>query len=83
MKIRTAMLASAAAALFVAAAATPALAEDKAEATKVKCEGVNECKGHGACKGAKNACSGQNGCKGQGFVMLTAEECEKAKAGKK
>lgn len=41
----------------------------------VKCMGVNECKGHGACKTANNACAGQNGCKGHGMVEMTAADC--------
>ena len=51
VKARSYVLASAAAALFVAGAAGQALAEPEAgsEAT-IKCEGVNECKGHSACK---------------------------------
>jgi len=85
MSWKSAVLASAVAGLFVAGGAVPAFADEheKAEAKKVKCEGVNECKGHGACKGASNACAGENGCGGQGFVMMTEEECEKAKAAKK
>jgi hypothetical protein len=70
-------LASAAAALFVAGVAVPALA---AEEGKVKCEGVNSCKGHSDCKTATGQCAGKNSCKGKGFLMLTPEECDAAKA---
>jgi hypothetical protein len=73
-----ALLASAAAGLFLAGA--PALAADDPHEGKVKCEGVNECKGTGACKTAHNECSGQNGCKGQSHVWLTQAECDAAKA---
>jgi hypothetical protein len=78
VKTPTALLAAAAGALFLA---SPALADhhEKSEGTKVKCEGVNECKGHGACHSASNQCSGQNACKGKGFVMMTPEECKAAK----
>ena len=48
---------------------------------KVKCEGINKCKGQGSCASATNSCAGQNGCKGQGWVMATAKEC-KAQGGK-
>ena len=48
---------------------------------KVKCEGINECKGKSACNTAKNACAGQNACKGQGWVFSTEKEC-KDKGGK-
>lgn len=84
MSWKSSVLASAVAGLFVAGAAQSAFAEEhgKAEADKVKCEGVNECKGHGACKSAHNACAGENGCAGQGFVMMTPAECEAAKAAK-
>jgi len=80
MRIRNAVLASAVAGLFAAGVSGVAHAEDQASGEKVKCEGVNECKGHSDCKTASNACSGQNACGGQGFKMMTAEECETAKA---
>jgi hypothetical protein len=65
-------VASAAAALFVAA--TPALAADSTMA-QVKCYGVNACKGQGQCKTAMNSCKGHNSCKGQGFVMMDEKAC--------
>lgn len=81
MNARSRMLASAAAALFVAGSAGAAFAAaDPAGEAKVKCEGVNQCKGQSACKTAKHACSGQNACKGQGFEMMTPDECTAAKA---
>ena len=77
---RNQALATVVAGLF-ALGAGQAFAEDNAPAAeKIKCEGVNSCKGHGSCKTAKNACAGKNGCSGQGFAMLTAEECDAAKA---
>jgi len=54
-------------------------AKDKTE-QKVKCEGINACKGQGSCASARNDCAGKNGCKGQGWVLATAKEC-KAKGG--
>jgi hypothetical protein len=69
-------LATAAAGMFAMTAAGPAAAQ----AAKVKCEGVNACKGQGGCKSAKNSCKGQNACKGQGFVEMTKADCDKAKA---
>jgi hypothetical protein len=74
---RTAILAAAAGALFLAGQATPSLAAE--EDGKIKCEGVNACKGHSDCSTATNECSGQNSCKGKGFVMMTPEECKAAK----
>jgi len=69
-------LAAAAAFMFSTVAVTTARADE----AKVKCEGVNSCKGHSACKSAHNACKGQNSCKGQGFLEMTKSECDAAKA---
>ncbi|MFY9314678.1 MAG: hypothetical protein WAO95_03855 [Burkholderiales bacterium] len=68
-------LATAAAGIFAMTAAVPTAAQ----AAKVKCEGVNACKGQGDCKGAKNACKGLAECKGLGFKEMTKDECDKAK----
>ena len=78
MKAKSFILASAAAALFVSGGAVTATADS--HETKVKCEGANSCKGQSACKTAENDCAGHNGCKGKGFVMVTQEECDAAKA---
>jgi hypothetical protein len=75
---KTALLAAAAGALFLSA--SPGFAEEgEGKDAKVKCEGVNSCKGHSECSTAENDCSGKNGCKGKGFVMMTPEECKAAK----
>jgi hypothetical protein len=58
---------------------TPLLASAK-DTAKVHCEGVNACKGKGACKSADNACKGQNGCKGKGWIGMSEKQC-KAKGG--
>ena len=70
-------MATAAAMLFSTAAITTANAAD---AAKVKCEGVNSCKGKSACSTAKSSCQGQNACKGQGFLSLSKADCDAAKA---
>jgi uncharacterized membrane protein len=80
VKTRGALVASAAAALFLASFPAAAKAEESGAEAKIKCEGVNSCKGHSDCKSAHNACKGQNGCGGKGFVMLTPAECDAAKA---
>jgi uncharacterized membrane protein len=80
MKTRNAALASAAAALFVAGIGNPAIAAHHEEGEKIKCEGVNSCKGESSCKTLFSDCAGHNDCKGKGFVMLSAEECEQTKA---
>ena len=67
-------LATAAAGMF-AMTADPAAAQ----AAKVKCEGVNACKGHSDCKGMKNSCKGLNACKGQGMTEMSQADCDKAK----
>lgn len=80
MKTRSALIVSAAAALFLAGVSGAARAEEAGADAKVKCEGVNSCKGHGECKSAHNACKGKNGCAGQGFVTMTRAECDAARA---
>ncbi len=70
-------LAAAAAIAFTTAPLSAANAGDEA---KVKCEGVNACKGTGACKTAKNDCAGKNACKGQGVKEMSKAECDAAKA---
>ena len=52
-----------------------------AEGDKVKCYGINSCKGTGGCAGAGHGCAGKNACKGQGFVETTKDDCMK-KGGK-
>ena len=76
-KLSSLALATAAAVMFSSAPLTAANAADEA---KVKCEGVNACKGTSACGTAANACAGKNACKGHGFVMMTKAECDAAKA---
>ncbi len=75
-KLSGVALAAAAAVLFSAGTATVSAADE----AKVKCEGVNACKGQSACGTANNACSGQNACAGKGYLELTQAECDAAKA---
>ncbi len=79
--VKGAIIATAVAGLFLAKGA---LAADEAggekKEAKVKCEGVNECKGKGACGGAGHDCAGENSCKGKGWVEMSAADC-KAKGG--
>ena len=71
-------LATAAAGMF---ALVPAHAASHAGAAgdKVKCEGVNACKGKSECKSASNDCKGKNACKGKGFTEMSKADCDKAK----
>jgi uncharacterized membrane protein len=80
MRTRGAIVASAAAALFLTGMPGFAQAEESGSEAKIKCEGVNSCKGHSDCKSAANACKGKNGCGGKGFLMLTRAECDAARA---
>jgi hypothetical protein len=75
-KISGAAIATAAALLFGSVSGTVSAAEE----AKVKCEGVNACKGKSACATATSSCQGQNSCKGHGYLMLTKAECDAAKA---
>jgi hypothetical protein len=75
-KFSSVALAAAAAVMFSTVAVNTASAEE----AKVKCEGVNACKGQSACGTANNACKGQNACKGAGYLSLTKAECDAAKA---
>jgi uncharacterized membrane protein len=80
---KSTLVASAVASLFAlgAYAADKAPAKDsKAAAANVKCTGLNECKGKGACAGAGNACAGKNECKGKGVTSISEADC-KAKGG--
>lgn len=44
-------------------------------ATKVKCLGVNECKGQAACDMPTHSCAGQNECRGKGWILVSEAEC--------
>lgn len=78
-----ATLAAAAAGLLLAGSLTTVHAADPAmDEAKVKCAGINSCKGKTACKSASNECKGKNSCKGKGWVgTATPEECT-SKGGK-
>jgi len=80
MTINGKAIAMTVAGLLLAAGTTRlAHADDKAKEAKVKCAGINSCKGKGACSSASNGCSGQNGCKGKGWVEASAKECKDKK----
>lgn len=68
------LLAAVAGLLAVGVAGTVSTAR-AAEGEKVKCYGINSCKGTGGCAGAGHGCAGKNACKGQGFVETTKDEC--------
>lgn len=66
--------------LLLAVAPRVGHTDDKTKEAKVKCGGINSCKGQGACAGASNGCAGKNGCKGKGWVeTASAKECKDKK----
>ena len=80
MTKKGAVLAAAAAALFVTGQATQANAAHHEGDEKVKCEGVNSCKGSSECKTDHSACHGTNECAGKGWIMMSPDDCDAAKA---
>ncbi|MBC7946097.1 MAG: hypothetical protein H7X91_12720 [Burkholderiales bacterium] len=76
-KLSGVTMAIAAAAVFAATGCANTPASTTASA-KGHCNGVNACKGTGACKTASNACKGQNACKGHGWMSMTEGECKTA-----
>lgn len=71
------VLAGVACALLASGFVAEVSANDKHEG-KVKCMGMNACKGKGACKSSNNDCKGKNACKGKGITKTaTEEECTK------
>lgn len=80
MTKKGAVLAAAAAAIFVGGSATPGDAAHHEGEELVKCHGVNGCKGQSECNTDHSACHGKNDCAGKGWIKMTPEECEKAKA---
>jgi hypothetical protein len=79
-QVKGALIAVAAAGIFLAGHAMAAEQGSGGEAAKVKCVGGNDCKGKGACSGAGHDCAGENSCKGKGWIMTSESDC-KAKGG--
>jgi hypothetical protein len=75
MNARGAAIAAAVAGLVAAAAPSLVHAQSGQAGKKVRCEGINACKGKSACSTGKNGCSGQNDCKGKGWIFSTDKEC--------
>jgi hypothetical protein len=75
------ILIASAVATLITSGSLVAQAADKAGGEKVRCAGINECKGHGSCDSAEHFCAGKNSCKGQGWVEASAAECSQ-KGGK-
>jgi len=75
------ILIASAVATLITSGSLVAQAADKAGGEKVRCAGINECKGHGSCASAEHSCAGKNSCKGQGWVETSTAECSQ-KSGK-
>ena len=64
---------------MLAAGTTKVISGEKAagDEKKVKCSGINECKGKGECGiPGGHDCAGKNECKGKGWVKVATEkEC--------
>lgn len=73
------VIAMSVAGLLVAGASGMAFAQTATKDAKVKCAGINACKGKGSCSSADNGCKGQNGCKGKGWTETTAKACKDGK----
>lgn len=71
------VIATAAAVAFVTAPLTSTMTQAAHHHHKIKCYGVNSCKGKSACKTAKSSCKGKNSCKGQGYLMKSEKHCKK------
>ncbi len=74
------LLASAVTGLLTLAVPAQTAMADSAE--KVKCYGVNKCKGTGDCGGKGHSCAGENACKGQGYLKIDKETCLKIEGGR-
>lgn len=59
---------------LIATGQVMAEAAPAAIATKVKCSGINACKGQGSCASGEQACAGKNECKGKGWVNVDSEK---------
>jgi hypothetical protein len=46
--------------------------------SRVKCEGINACRGQSACNTIANGCQGQNACKGHGWLYIDGQSLEEA-----
>ena len=70
------LMAAVAGLLTVGAISAPSTAR-AADSDKVKCYGINSCKGKSSCAGGGHSCAGKNACKGQGAVDTTKDDCAK------
>ncbi len=80
-----AAIALAVAGMFAADAAAgdrPRRSKERNASTKVRCAGINECRGKGECAGKDHVCAGHNACKGKGWISVPSEKACTDKGGK-
>ena len=80
--MKGAVIAAALGSLLASGTAQAKDKEKKASTSAVKCAGINECKGHGACSGADNSCKSKNECKGKGWSETASSKACEDKGGK-
>lgn len=68
------LLAATAAALF--STVNVANAAEQQASDKVKCSGINACKGMSECATAASSCKGNNSCKGSGWMYTSKTDCD-------
>jgi len=71
-KLTGLVIATAAASFFATVEAAPVA---DTQTAKVRCLGVNSCKGKADCHTATNGCKGENACKGKGALKMSEKEC--------
>ena len=78
---KSVIIAAALTGLMMTACSTTSKTTSTDSASMGECNGVNSCKGQGACGGPGHSCAGKNSCKGQGWLKLSKADCD-AKGGK-
>ena len=83
MKLRGALIATAALGLMTAGATTASAGHHEKGESKVKCAGINSCAGKGQCGAAdgSHGCAGKNSCHGKGWVYAESAEACKEQGG--
>lgn len=77
MNLKGALIASAVAGLMAMTVACGSPTSTNTQS--VKCSGINDCSGKGACNGDGHDCAGKNTCKGKGWVTTTKADCDAKK----
>jgi hypothetical protein len=59
---------------LILGSATAAVAAEGTPTAKVKCSGINDCRGKSECHTATSKCAGKNECKGKGWISVDSEK---------